>query len=507
MLDNAMWSGFTFLVGFLVIFRTSQAYARFWEGCSCIFRMRSEWFDACSSLIAFSRISSADAKDVARFQNILVRLFSMLHASALAEIEDSNSKVLDTIAAFRYELVDANGIDEESLFSVRQSDCKVELIYQWIQQHIVESIEQAERKTGILNIPPPILSRSFQEAANGMVAFNDAIKLSSVPFPWPYAQTCDCLLLIHFMLTPLVVAHWFTSPWWAGIFTFVTVFILWVLNSIAVEIENPFGSDENDIDCKRMQMEFNSQLVQLLSRRQMRTPQLSDNVSKLGVESLKGRQSMMEVWSAIDSLEVDVTRSIRSSSASHSDSMPRSITGRVSAWFSGATNARNGKSRSASTVGSERSSSRRSMPSVHFDTRDVDGSDRLASVELIISTSSCRNSNQNLESGAQEEPSPQALAGAPRITSLSAAVGPAFCCDVAGNMPETNEDVADALACEDTCAEAHAFPSKFRRVQGFAASASYRAGGPAASIPACKFGSSSDPPCQGTASHSRSESS
>lgn len=38
----------------------------------------------------------------------------------------------------------------------------------------------------------------------------------------------------------------FNDPW--GIFTFVTVFILWVLHSISIELENPFGADANDLD-------------------------------------------------------------------------------------------------------------------------------------------------------------------------------------------------------------------------------------------------------------------
>jgi len=338
MLDNAMWTGFTFLVGFLVVFRTSQAYARFQEGCSAIFRMRAEWMDACSCLIAFCKMSRADARKIARFQNTLIRLFSMLHATALAEIEDSNSKVLQEICAFRYELVDATGIDEESLLAIRQSEAKVELIFQWIQQLIIENIPHVDfNSDGVLNIPPPILSRSFQEVANGMVAFNDAIKVSSIPFPFPYAQTCDCLLLMHFMLTPLVVSQWFYSAWWAGTFTFITVFILWVLNSIAVEIENPFGSDANDVDCQRMQIEFNSQLVQLLSKRQLRTPFLSDQVEWLGEEPKDsgGRRklSFLDAWSTmgLDMQDVGVVRSIRSNS-NNGSIMPKVVRNTLGAW-------------------------------------------------------------------------------------------------------------------------------------------------------------------------------
>merc|ERR1719316_1174800 len=82
--NNAIWGGFSFLVGFLVVFRTSQAYNRFWEGCTEMHKMGAEWFDACSSLVAFCKHAATDAETqekVLRFQNTLIRLFSMLHAA------------------------------------------------------------------------------------------------------------------------------------------------------------------------------------------------------------------------------------------------------------------------------------------------------------------------------------------------------------------------------------------------------------------------------------------
>merc|ERR1740129_2684905 len=45
-LENAPWNSFSFLVGFLIVFRTSQSYSRFWDACGCTAAMRSHWFDA-----------------------------------------------------------------------------------------------------------------------------------------------------------------------------------------------------------------------------------------------------------------------------------------------------------------------------------------------------------------------------------------------------------------------------------------------------------------------------
>jgi len=167
------------------------------------------------------------------------------------------------------ELIDAEAIDIESLQAVRDSDSRVELIFQWIQQYTVENI-----KTGVLTIPPPILSRSFQEIATGMVHFHEAMKISNVPFPFPYAQTCDALLMLHWFLVPFVVSQWVHRWEWAATFSFLQVFTLWVLNLIAVELENPFGPDPNDIDGARMQQDMNAHLRMLIRYECQRTPAL-----------------------------------------------------------------------------------------------------------------------------------------------------------------------------------------------------------------------------------------
>jgi len=304
--DSSAWTGFSTLVGFLVVFRTSQAYSRFWDGCTATYMMQTEWFDACSSVISFCKHSKAGEDTVLGFQNLLIRLFSMLHALALAEIEDSSTE--EESAAFNYELIDIEAIDTESLRTLKSSDCKVELVFQWIQQLLVENIE-----TGVLAIPPPILSRAFQELATGMVQFHDALKISSIPFPFPYAQTCDFLLLLHSFGTPFVMCQWVSKPWWAFTLSFTQVFILWCLNYIAIEIQNPFGSDANDIDAASMQNQMNAQLLLLLSPGTKRTPRLKskamvrlaepekpENSGTLSLKMAMSKKSFSSVFEGID---------------------------------------------------------------------------------------------------------------------------------------------------------------------------------------------------------------
>lgn len=267
MRDAVLWTAFSSIVGWVLVFRTSQAYARFWDGCSSIYTMRAEWWDACSSIMAFCRHSKADRHEIRQFQVLLARLFSILHAVALAEIEDTDEDVRSE--AFNFELLDPGGLDDTALRSLKYCDCKVQLLFQWIQGTVVENIS-----SGVLSIPPPVLTRFFQEFGAGMVAFHQAMKISCIPFPFPYTQTCDVLLFMHLVLTPFMVLQWVDLAAWAGIFTFIQVFTLWSLNFITLEIENPFGSDDNDLDARQMQMDMNEHLLLLLAPEAQRMPQL-----------------------------------------------------------------------------------------------------------------------------------------------------------------------------------------------------------------------------------------
>lgn len=265
LLDNSAWNGFGVLVGFLIIFRTSQAYARFWEGCATCHRMRVEWFNTCSQLVAFTATSKVDASEVQDFQVVLARLFSILFAVAIEEISEGLHDF--STASSQGERI--GGIDPESLDTISRCDAKTELVYQWIQTLVVK-----KQEAGLLSAPPPMIAGALQRFSNGLNSFYDALKISTVPFPFPYAQTCECLLVMHWLIAPFIVCTWTTAPVWAAIFTFVQVFILWSLHFIAVEIENPFGVDDNDLDQKRMHADADRRLALLISAPSKRTPTL-----------------------------------------------------------------------------------------------------------------------------------------------------------------------------------------------------------------------------------------
>lgn len=265
---QAAWTAFGSLVGFVVVFRSSQSYGRFWDGCEAIYSMRAEWFNAASSLTAFTSGSPAPKELVWQFRHALMRLFSIIHAAALCDLDSCNSpeesNLYETI-----EIIGLNGLDPQSLQTFQKSHCKVGLVFHWIQQLVVENIANK-----VMAAAPPIVTRAFQEAASGMVSYHEAMAIATVPIPFPYAQSTQLLLMVHWIIMPIVVSVWVDQPGWAFVFCWMQVFILWSLNAIAIELENPFGQDANDFDACYLQQILNQSLLLLLDPKVDKLPEL-----------------------------------------------------------------------------------------------------------------------------------------------------------------------------------------------------------------------------------------
>mmetsp|Transcript_61174 Transcript_61174/g.137848 ORF Transcript_61174/g.137848 Transcript_61174/m.137848 type:complete len:625 (-) Transcript_61174:21-1895(-) len=260
--EAQFWSNFTYILGILLVFRTNQAYSRYWEGATLLQQVRGEWFQATSSIFAFCSSSPNQRDQVEAFQHLLVRLMSMLYCTALQKIA--------LIPSQKFETITAAGIDQESLLFLAHSDEQCEVLVQWIQRLIIDN-----HNLGIINAPAPILSRVFQELSRGFVNAENVRKIAEVPFPFPYTQMIIVLLLAATILTPFLAGVTAHSDWEAALITFMPILTFWCLNYMASEIEQPFGEDANDLPIPEMVRSMNVSLKNLIQRRTQNPPSFS----------------------------------------------------------------------------------------------------------------------------------------------------------------------------------------------------------------------------------------
>jgi len=130
-------------------------------------------------------------------------------------------------------------------------------------------------KSGLLNVPAPILSRVFQQTEKAIVEYNQVLEVMTIPFPYPYAQTCYVLLVLMGVATPFAMCSWTTHPATTGLLTFTGVMCLSSLELIARQLENPFGEDSNDLPIMDFQEAINETLLLMLTPDACDVPELT----------------------------------------------------------------------------------------------------------------------------------------------------------------------------------------------------------------------------------------
>lgn len=257
--EYSLFQTFSWVLGFILVFRTSQAYTRYWEGAQLLHTVTSEWFDACAQCSAFALVSENSKEDILAFIGTLIRLFSLLHCSALQQVSVMEDD--------KFVIIDPQHLNSELRARLRQFEesrtqedrrQRTEVIFMWITKYILNAT-----KTGMITTAPPIVTRSFQELNAGMQAMSRMVTITDTPFPFPYAHMIAVLLVVSMVLTPLVVAAKASHFGWSFLFTFVAVCMQWSVNLIAAEIEQPFGDDVNDFNLRDAQDDFNESLMLL----------------------------------------------------------------------------------------------------------------------------------------------------------------------------------------------------------------------------------------------------
>lgn len=222
-------------------------------------KIRGDWFNAYSSLLAFANEATEKKKEVEHFKHTLARLISLLYSNAIYQVSHGERKI--------FECIDIEGLSPAHIDFMRRAPNRCEVILQWIQKLIVEGNEKQQIK-----IAPPILSRVYSQLGDGIVDLNNARKIAEFPIPFPLEQMVSIMLFFHVFLTCTVCAYSIQTAFWAAMFAFVIIFSFHSINYIAGELEDPFGHDANDLPLANMTQDMNTSLITLLAARAMTVP-------------------------------------------------------------------------------------------------------------------------------------------------------------------------------------------------------------------------------------------
>ncbi|KAF4651651.1 Zinc finger, RAN-binding domain containing 2 [Perkinsus olseni] len=280
---------YTYIFGFVVVFRTKMAYDRYWEAMTNLSLMVSKWGDAFMQLVAFSNatIEGADvasrpavAEDLYKFQREFIKPGAEMPTTEVKSLKKSENRkpevqrlrnsVKSVAQAFSPDGIITKVFGEEQKFFVIGRLSKWEeghlngqddvlVVSQWIVELML-----SQNLHGRLNVHGAIQSRVYQEISNGMLGYNQALKISKIPFPFPFAQIIALMSFGFLIISPIAMItttnYWFLAP----LLACVGVLGHDGLNQISIELEEPYGTDANDLPMKEMQFTFVHSLEELL---------------------------------------------------------------------------------------------------------------------------------------------------------------------------------------------------------------------------------------------------
>lgn len=212
------------VLGLLLVFRTNTAYDRFWEG-------RKSWGSMVNDTRNLAReiwvsIEEINPEDKNKKIAMLYLLIAFSVATKLhLRGEPVNSELDELMGHSKYlKLTTMNNPPLEIAF--------------WIGNYLQK---QYNRKC--VNTYQLI---AMQELLNNLVDNLGACeRILKTPIPLAYAIHLKQLLLIYCLLLPFQMVE--SLGWYTGLIVALVSFTLFGIEAIGIEIENPFGYDENDL--------------------------------------------------------------------------------------------------------------------------------------------------------------------------------------------------------------------------------------------------------------------
>jgi ion channel-forming bestrophin family protein len=231
------------VLGLLLVFRTNTAYDRFWEG-------RRLWGNMNNGVRNLSRqmwvnIATATPEDRAK-KIVFIRLLVAFAIATKLHLRDETTdqeELQDLIPTNQYfQLKNFNNPPLEIAF--------------WIGDYLQQQYQR--------NCINSYQLEAMQKLLDSLVdVLGGCERILRTPMPLAYAIHLKQLLLIYCLLLPFQLVN--SLQWMTGLLVGLISFTLLGIEEIGIEIENPFGYDDNDLPLDRFCASMRHNLEDLIT--------------------------------------------------------------------------------------------------------------------------------------------------------------------------------------------------------------------------------------------------
>ena len=231
------------VLGLLLVFRTNTAYERFWEGCKL-------WYDLLAASRIFCRniwiIVPANNTEALKIKLDKIRLVGILIITIKLHLrKEFFAHSLTTI------------ITENEYLELKKVKNIPLRVINWFAEYFGKLFYEQKVINYRLFLE---LNKSLDQIT---ALFSSCERILDTPLPKPYSIHLKHLLLLYCFALPFQFVKqldWFTIPV-VGIISFTLLGI----EAIGVEIENPFGYDQDDLPldqfCRQLQAEIETEWI------------------------------------------------------------------------------------------------------------------------------------------------------------------------------------------------------------------------------------------------------
>jgi putative membrane protein len=212
------------VLGLLLVFRTNTAYERFWEG-------RKAWGTLVNNVRNLARqiwvaIEEKDPQDIEVKKSVLRLLPAFAVALKLHLRQEAVNPELEPLMS---------PAQYQKLKSMNNPPLEIAF---WIEDYMHEQYER--------NCLDVYQLTGMNQLLNSMIdVLGGCERILKTPIPLAYAIHLKQLLLLYCLALPFQMVKDLT--WGTGLVVALISFTLFGIEEIGIEIENPFGHDDNDL--------------------------------------------------------------------------------------------------------------------------------------------------------------------------------------------------------------------------------------------------------------------
>jgi putative membrane protein len=206
-------------LGLLLVFRTNSSYDRFWEGRKQLGMLVNRARDLSRQAASYIEGDDAAAREVER---LIVVLYALIRQYLRKERD------LSQIGALTAD-------ERRALEPVAVRPC---VAFTWISQRLAACARAGK-----------LTEQRLQAMDANLTSFSDnwggAERILKTPLPFAYAHHIKTFLVVFTFTAPFAIVD--AMIWMTPIGAAILAFALFGIDEIAVEIEEPFGHDANDL--------------------------------------------------------------------------------------------------------------------------------------------------------------------------------------------------------------------------------------------------------------------